>query len=1172
MGSLDDAFDVDLGFGGTNELVRNRAEEASRLPPAADPRVVQRMFEQVRQTDFDPAKQMDLVERARKLAEGSKEIRKFPRNVAQLAAQVGDTESRDLALEAYGQPPEEAPPPDTLGVLGVLDLPGRVGRMAVAKIAAPKGADTSWGSPIVRNREREWNQMVESELPVLHRAAQVVGVPVGGAIGGIVGAGIEGFRAATGQEASLDKIAEAAKSGAQVATDIVEQLPFDPTSYIGAPVRGAAGAAAVAERAALKQGLNAQRASGLKAAVAAAMEAPGAKQRADGVRKAFENFGADFNSVFGKQAEFVEAAPLRLGFAKEGFGVDVGKLTGSDFGVRKQISKALTEGPGAKLTKGLSPWSVERTAARETRRIARAVEGIVQKKHSDAAEEVMKLAPSSTQRQADLIEHFVDPDFQLSFPNVRHAQAVQDNPTLKGWFSLSSKQTGRDAEHIISTKAIERGVAAAERHLENLLAKPLKDRPNLSPQKQLLRNEKRIERLTSAQAAIKAAESKRMLVQAKAAPLPAGISPPTAGEQAWLDAYQGLFGSIRQDLVDRGMLMGKGRNLATGRYTPRQFTPEDADNVLRGALDFQKRRKLALNAGIPLGKFMAEQRAGAGQVATATASLNPSELITKQIGVASRKAAQHELKTSIERMFGQSMKDIRAARGMTDTDPKIMKAALQGFEEYGSNVFVDKRIHRLVEGTFKTGSLTQLAAKTDSPALKAAANVFETSRAWFKRNRLARPGFAFVNAVGDLGSAVMHGMSKPGRVLGAQKFWTGKKGAAGLTGPQLREEMLKHGIIRADSQPFKWSPTATQASTQGIDFAQEAGKLQARFEKAAKVPFKESGQKLERVADAARKIDLPTAAVQRINDAFGNNIRAAFFVDGLEKGLTPAASADRVMKALLDYGDAPTVVKYARIFFPFANFLFRAPVAAARGAFTSPARAAALPKAVQALNEPSEYGVPARALERGAGFTAGPVVRRGLESVIGKIPRGQDPFVLARDPASEAANPLYRLMTQGEATPLMQALGPEARAAVEALWTKKDLFTGEPIKAVWEEQGVVKGASPGTSRAIGAALRYLAPSVVPTWSDPFINAAAATSPGAPTQRVGFMRPVSPDMEQAQALRALSLFGPSVYMADPTTETANLVYDSEIQDRLDALTQTRKSVNRLRRINRFGQRE
>jgi hypothetical protein len=1158
---------------GSANLVSNRIEENLQLPAAADPRYLQEMFNQISQSSFrSESERLATIQRAQKLASEAKAARNLPASVARMAAQSGDMEGARLAASAYQRPYEEAKEEDKLGILGVIDTPARAGRWAVSNLVAPEGTDTSWDSPTVRNRNREYDKLIEDRVPILDYAAKTAGYPIGGAIGGLVGAGIEGYRAVTGQDADASKILDAAKSGAQIGTDIVRQIPTDPLSFVGAPIRGVKGTTQIVSRVAERAGLNPQVTAALVARTKTAMQLPLAKDRAAAVAKAFDNAGASqaFAKAFGPSGEMLEAGALRLGLAREGFGVDVGKLTGSEFGVRRAIANQL-EKRGT-----MSPWNPDRVSAREVRRLARAVEPAVQARHAARAESMMKLAPPDVKRQSDLVEHYVDPEFQLLAPSAKDgqklAEAMKGNKKLRGWFSQSSTTTGRDSNHVFTTRAIEAEIKMLTNRGQKILAK----QPNASwsPARRVRWNNKRVAAIQKNLADLQAAKDKRINVLAKAAQVPKEIGVPSADEQKWLDEFQGFFTGVGDDLRGRGMKVGKSGNLATGRYAPRQFEI-DGPKQLSGAFDFQKARRRPLLQGVPAGLFLRQQRQRYGGVEGMKLSVNPSELVTRQIGKASRKAAQFELKKSIAKSFGISRDKMMADRGLKNVDPvtgkvsydPIQKQSIASeFTKYGvagdKAKFVPNKIHELVEHTFKTGSLLQFMHQIKAPpsAVKFA-EIFETSRAMFKRNRLARPGFAAINFVGDLGNAVLHGLDNPTKVLKASRWWQGNKGAAGYSGADLRQLMLDHNVI---------SPTSiTQVGgTPGVDFAQEAGRLQAQLERAAKVPLKQSQVRGQRVLEVGRKLDVPSKVVQRMNENASNSIRAALFVDGLEKGLAPAASADRVAKALLDYSDAPRVVQFARIFFPFANWLLRSPPAFARGALQNPGRAAALPKAVEAFEGESEFAAPERALERGAAFHAGPTVRRLLESaMMQEIPQNQNPVVLTRDPVSEATAPIYRAVTAGDFKALLQSFGPEIRAVIESS-TGEDLFTGKPLRDVLEQQGNLGGLGPDAARTLGTILRYAAPYTVPAWADAPINNALANAEGDPEQRIGFMRPVTTDAQQAQKLRMLSMLtGSSVYMANPTTRMANLLYSEELRNRQSAAAGTRTLEKTVRSIAR-----
>lgn len=1128
---------------GTAGLVQNRAEENTQLPAAADPALVQQMFEQIRSDtgSMDPGMRASLIERAQKLASEAKIARGLPREAAKLAYGSGDRASGDLARGAYQKPPEKAPEEENLGVLGVIDLPGRVGRMGVAKVLADDGTDTSWNSPLVRNKDREWNKMIEDKAPVVHRAAQVVGVPVGGALGAVVGAGIEGYRgakkaslAAFGQDTPKDqdpelgKIWEATKTGAQMGTDIAEQLPFDPLSYVGAPLRGVAGTLAVTGRAAETAGLSAGRVASLKAATELAMKAPTALERSGGVAKAFADHGVDFAKTFGPTGEMLEAGPLRVGLSHPKLGVDVAQVAGKDFALRKPLAKLLEASPGFNK---LSPWNVNRTTAREFRRMARAVQGIDQVGFAKAADSVAKMSKDiPLERQSDLLEHMVSPIIDIvpdAKDAAKYASAVKADKDLSAWSVVSTKRApgSRDAEHVISNGSDD------------------------------------------------------ITIHARSNALPKGFVPPKPNEQAWLDAHQSFYEAVRQRGQARGLDIGVGDNLATGRYAPHQFQTDDLAE-LRGLFNFQVPKKGPLHSGVTLGRFLEDQRSALGGVQGVKVSVNPAEMMTRQIGRASRKFAQHELRTSVGRAFGTTEAKIRKARGMKPSEPMMNLSLAKDFVDYGDGTLVPRNIHKLVEGTFRTGSLAQLAQGTP---LAGVARIFETSRTFFKRNRLARPGFAMINAVGDLGAAVIHGLDNPASVVRADRWWKGtggaKVGGQTIPGPELRRLMIEHNVIPASaSEAAKGSSFARSKafltndarSQPGIDFASEAGALQSQLERSAGIPFKQSTVKTARVLRKGRTLDVPSRSIEAVNELFGHNIRAALFVDGLKKGLTPAAAADRVAKAVMDYADAPAAVKWARIAFPFANFLFRAPGTFARGLAQHPGRAGLFPKTVTAANEPSDYGIPARALERGAGFSAGPIMRRGLESVIGKIPKGQDPYVLTRDFLSESSAPAYNLATRGDLTPYLQSLGPEWRAAVE-LSQGEDLFTGQKIGNVLEEQGNV-GASRGVNKAVGALARYAEPYALPAWSETILNNIASLPEGAPVQRLGFMRPLTPDADQFRELRKAAAYGLTAYMADPTTRAANQLYDPDLRERIEALQGTKRTVKNTKKIarNRRGE--
>jgi hypothetical protein len=91
---------------------------------------------------------------------------------------------------------------------------------------------------------------------------------------------------------------------------------------------------------------------------------------------------------------------------------------------------------------------------------------------------------------------------------------------------------------------------------------------------------------------------------------------------------------------------------------------------------------------------------------------------------------------------------------MKPSEPMMNLSLAKDFVDYGDGTLVPRNIHKLVEGTFRTGSLAQLAQGTP---LAGVARIFETSRTFFKRNRLARPGFAMINAVGI--RSVIHGLN-----------------------------------------------------------------------------------------------------------------------------------------------------------------------------------------------------------------------------------------------------------------------------------------------------------------------------------------------------------------------------------------------------------------------------
>jgi hypothetical protein len=1142
------------------------------------------MWEQVDASQVPEDQREDLEARAKKLASASKQIDAVPGKIAMIADELGDYESADRADRAYSQPPAPLEEKSNLGILDLIDRPGREMRATALQAAGDKPRTRAEAFKAASGEG--FADIAREEMPIYSAATlplQGVGAGIGGIVGGLVGAGTETIRAAKGligkgDGADWSKVPEAIRAGGKVGADVGLMLPLDPLSYLGAPVKGTKGTVEIAAR--LAKGMADAKKARFLSLVERAQASGTATARVTNTRRAFKaaGLGDEFAKTFGAQGEMLGKGALEVGLPIPRIGKLGEKLSdltnvtvpGRPFALRRPIAE-LAEAGMQKINKP-GPWNPVRLATKEKRRLAHSAQSIsfanLASKVDEAAAEMPPSMSQNPERTTTLLEHVEDPNFTLkgtdAAEDAKLAAAQKESTDLEGWKVVSTQRTGRNAVHVVSTDELEKIIGQNTRLEDRLARKLAKKQAKLNsynnprvafgnqyyaPAPANLVNE-----ITSikndiaiAQGKRATAEGKRLNVAAEAAPLPRGFVPPTAEEQRFLDKLQDTYEDFAQLGESYGMEIRRSGNLATGRYMPRQMMPTEWGADVKGALDFQKARSFALRKGSPLGEVLELQRKGSPAVRKMMISTDPIEQMTRQAGRMSRKIAQHRLKTSIVDQFGKGADEISQSLGLPPGTHAFTQSLKNDWVRTASGKYIPKQVNDLVEGTFKTGSLTQLAAG-HGPVAEITARGIETMKAWFKRNRLARMGFATVNAVGDMASAIFHGFDKPETMLQAGGWIKGTRGAANYSGPQVQKMLLDWGLVSPTSSTLKGNkivPSGTQ-NLLGVDFASEAQSLAAAAEQTAKVPFLKSKVKYRRALRRMAQFDIGTRAVQKTNDATADRIRAAFFVDGLEKGLAPSAAADRVFTALLDYSDMPGVVKWARLVMPFANWMMRAPVAAGKALATNPGRVATMPKMLSALNEPSEYAIPNRASERGPGFFAGPTLRRALETAFfDEIPQGQDPYLLARESFSEAITPVAQGF-QGNIVPLAQGLSPGLRGVAEMV-RGEDFFTGQPLNL--ESQGRVS-ENPQVNEWVGGLMRYIAPTFVPAYLDPVLNEAMSDpESGQPVARIGFMRPQSANAQQYMNARDAGAYGIAPYMADPLTRLQNAIYDPALQKRL-----------------------
>lgn len=444
-----------------------------------------------------PEDQHKAIEQLRAVRRDDEALKRQVLRLAKAAAQERDTATAKSLLAKIGAAEEGKLKPVEMAkaagstLLGALDAPASV----VRGLALPGGK--AWEG---RLSQREYAAKLKERAAAGNLGARVmrdvpraVGVPVGGALGAVVG----GVGAATdvlaGRTPTWKDFSGTVEGWGEGASDFLRDVALDPLSWVSMGTAGAAKtAAATALRSATKAGASAAKATQVAADVERVVGRLGGTRHAwPKVQAAFRRAGLSDDvakEAWGSSGEFLTKSQLRahLPFAPSK-GVDVAALTGTEHGGKKLLEAAQAEVGGL----------LERTGAGRigplydpTKEYAKSLAGraqgrkqILAERFRGELEDLAKLAPGDKKRRQWIARNVIDPDYagefsrldslggQKLFANEPARQAWRQKymalePSERRWVAAQQKWFNKRRDQLI-----EAGLLAPEQIGRNLISR-----------------------------------------------------------------------------------------------------------------------------------------------------------------------------------------------------------------------------------------------------------------------------------------------------------------------------------------------------------------------------------------------------------------------------------------------------------------------------------------------------------------------------------------------------------------------------------------------------------------------------------------------------------------------------------------------------------------------------
>lgn len=632
-------------------------------------------------------------------------------------------------------------------------------------------------------------------------------------------------------------------------------------------------------------------------------------------------------------------------------------------------------------------------------------------------------------------------------------------------------------------------------------------------------------------------------------------------EQQWVDRIQEFFQDRHDELVNAGLLeQGQvGKNAATGQYYPRQ----DPGRV--GLLDV--RGKPAVEQLHPKPGFL-NSRTGDIPVGDKLPTnfweqrnlnkLDPNRVLSQYSRQSAEAVGRRRFEMAVAEQFGT-------------TKPVPNWVSLQ--DANGVTKYVPPDIAEHVNATFdrtftSVANMIRATGAADHPvgrALVAGLDVVKDLGEEFKRNVTSKvPGFHVVNALNDVSQMqAVAGVNNP------IKWFKRADEVLKAKTPQaqaLRELAMSHNV-------------ATEADAavgqRGRDFLAGGRRAVNDLNRKALEGAAERG---EATLGQQAKLRAGQAyhAVDTLGDRFGNFWRSraelATFLARLDKGDSPQTAAKFVAGALLDYGSPNRATQALTTAFPFAKFLTKAPVMAAKGAIRNPGVVNLQHRAVHAAIGSDEQGFdpkqnvkergPYEQLTEGGKGVASSLwnamltperAAGALSDNAGTIRPGYGATVNTRLPIEESFAP-YDVSLPGNES-MAQALNPLLKAAYENR-SGQDLLTKQPLKL---------------DPTLGMAGKYLAPALLSPITMNAVNTALYWMGGGPNggslNRLGAMRDYSSDPAQQRAAERLNLLTRiPVTLTDPTValDAARRKAQAAVDPARQVVGTTKKTLRQTRK--------
>lgn len=915
----------------------------------------------------------------------------------------------------------------------------------------------------------------------------------------------------------------------------------------------------VAERAMARGALEESAKALVRKEIAAAVRSATTKQElVDGVRQALQGTGVDFERAFGREGRFVGEGQLAIEppFLGSRARVELQDLplVGDkipEYGIRRRLAPGDPIGrPLEAVPPTLDPKkAIQRETAEDAIRLGLGAQKQSLKQYEERLLDLARTGPPSLERQRELIQRNLDP-FSFEPADIDAVLEGFDRvvvPKRKGWVF---DDVG-DETRIVGAD----GVAVDTRRQTQIPGDPARTQvANVGGGT-----------VVADMGPARAGHPR----QYRLAQRPVEM---TEAEAAWLDDVRLLAQDIEAHKRRTGAVSGPGaRNPITGVYYTRGYASPTGhlDDV-----DPMKARTGPEHEGLAMGALdltPAQWKSAQDLAKREFPEMHPRDVMGARsapeemlpLGAASAAKSEGVLTASkkIEDLYGS-------------TDPRWSGDPRWKEMREGSGVFVPREVAEIVNGSFDQ-SLDSFSrflkkelvdGKMTGKSRQAALAVLE-SGAFLRDNfkgivLLTRPAYIGLMVRDDLIQMALGGMKDPRRLLEGQDALRAMDSGMGyvIDTPMGRldaaREMRRYSIAQNGTGKLDLN------NLESFGIRQKMGQIRRKKAKAegVEIPLKERAAAAAQTAAAA-----PKEVGARMAAAWEDRAKAAFFIDRLKKGDSPAAAAKAVSTMLIDYHQRSRGLSLLRWLLPFASWAAKAPRMALSALKQSPGRVAGVERAFQAEGDDPRWEAPRHMTELSNVRTFRPGERR-FESDLsealgyGPIPGGYDIMSRTRGPVPEATRPAEEL-ARGNTKPVTQMLAPELKGAVEAV-TEVDAYSGRPLDLAAQGYG---------SKALGALLRYGAPLVVPPiagrlFSENMYYGGGGERGGMPLNTVGYMRPYADDDNVANYFALRNMFFPEpAYAVSPESAVQSEVWSPKAKALRDALQKAAAGQSRIDKL-------